>query len=151
MDSAVHAASTPPIVAVVDDDLAVRSSLAFAMGNEGLSIRPYESAEALLSDPRAGEANCFVIDYKLPGQNGLELIDELRRRGVAAPAVLITTEPHARVRRAAAAGCIAIVEKPLLGDALFQEVHAALAGTLRFERDHAAPLLNPNRTHDPAS
>jgi len=127
MDNAVHAASAP-IVAVVDDDLAVRSSLAFAMGNEGFSIRPYESADALLSDSRAGEVNCFVIDYKLTGQNGLELIDELRRRGVAAPAVLITTAPHAHVRRAAAAGCITIVEKPLLGDALFQEVRAALAG-----------------------
>jgi two-component system, LuxR family, response regulator FixJ len=53
---------------------------------------------------------------------------ELRRRQVAAPAILITTHPSAAVRERAAATGVAVVEKPLLGDALFQEIYAALHG-----------------------
>ena len=60
--------------------------------------------------------------------NGLDLLAELRRRQVVAPAILITTHPSAAVRERATATGAALVEKPLLGDALFQEIHAALRG-----------------------
>ena len=59
--------------------------------------------------------------------NGLDLLAELRRRKVVTPAILITTHPSAAVRERAAATGIALIEKPLLGDALFQEIRAALA------------------------
>jgi two-component system, LuxR family, response regulator FixJ len=115
-----------PVVVIVDDDLAVRSSLAFSLETEGIAVRAYVSgAELLMELP---DAACFVIDYKLPGMNGLELLAELRRRQVAAPAILITTHPSAAVRERAAADGMTLVEKPLLGDALFREIRAALAG-----------------------
>jgi len=81
----------------------------------------------LLDDARLGDASCLVIDQKLPGLSGLDLVDELRRRDVSAPVILITTGPTAQIRRAAAAAGIAIVEKPLIGDALFHEIHLNLA------------------------
>jgi two-component system, LuxR family, response regulator FixJ len=119
-------ASARPVVVIVDDDLAVRSSLAFSLETEGIAVLAYVSgAELLLEVPDAG---CFVIDYKLPGMNGLDLLAELRRRKVAAPAILITTHPSAAVRERAVATGTALIEKPLLGDALFREIRAALAG-----------------------
>ena len=114
-----------PVVVIVDDDLAVRSSLAFSLETEGIAVRAYLSAAELLTE--VPDAGCFVIDYKLPGMNGLDLLAELRRRKVAAPAILITTHPSAAVRERAAADGMALIEKPLLGDALFREIRAALA------------------------
>jgi two-component system, LuxR family, response regulator FixJ len=116
---------TKPVVVIVDDDLAVRSSLAFSLRTEGIAVRAYVDAAELLMD--MPDAACFVIDYKLPGMNGLDLLAELRRREVRAPAILITTHPSAAVRERAAADGMALIEKPLLGDALFREIRSALA------------------------
>jgi FixJ family two-component response regulator len=115
------------MVVVVDDDPAVRGSLAFSLRAEGLSVQSYASAAELLKGNSSRTARCLVIDYKLPGMNGLDLLAELRRRHIVAPAILITTNPTAAVRAQAAAAHVALIEKPLLGDALFQEIRAALA------------------------
>jgi two-component system, LuxR family, response regulator FixJ len=119
-------ASTRPVVVIVDDDPAVRNSLAFSLRTEGIAVLAYASGAELLKEiPVSG---CLVIDYKLPGMNGLDLLAELRRRRIATPAILITTHPSAAVRERAAASGTALIEKPLLGDALFQEIRAALWG-----------------------
>ena len=123
------AQSTPGkhVIVVVDDDFAVRNSLAFVLTEEGFVVRTFCSAEMLLNETLLGDASCHVIDQKLPGLSGLDLIDELRRRDVSGPVILITTSPTAQVRQAAAAAGVAIVEKPLIGDALFHEIHLNLA------------------------
>jgi FixJ family two-component response regulator len=125
--SAAQRALEKPVIVIVDDDFAVRNSLAFALTEEGFLVRTYCSAEMLLDGVLLSDASCLVIDQKLPGLSGLDLADELRRRDVSAPVILITTGPTAQVRRAAAAAGIAIVEKPLIGDALFHEIHFNLA------------------------
>src|ERR1041384_5921826 len=103
-----------PIVVVVDDDPAVRSSLAFSLETEGIAVRAYATAAELLMNvpPTA----CFIIDYKLPGMSGLDLLAELRRRHFSSPAILITTHPSAAVRKRAAMTGTVLIEKPLLGD-----------------------------------
>jgi FixJ family two-component response regulator len=121
-----EAAAARPVVMVVDDDPAIRTSLAFSLQTEGMMVLAYASGADLLAGPVTG-VDCLVIDYKLPGMNGLDLLAELRRRGVLAPAILITTYPSAVVRERAAASGTALIEKPLLGDALFLEIRAALA------------------------
>ncbi len=120
-------APAKPVIVVVDDDFAVRNSLAFALTEEGFLARVYASAEMLLSDEPLHDASCLVIDQKLPGLSGLDLIDELRRRDISAPVILITTGPSPQVRRAAAAAGVDIVEKPLISDALFQAVSRFVA------------------------
>jgi two-component system, LuxR family, response regulator FixJ len=125
MGQQVDFASEKPVVVIVDDDPAVRSSLAFSLETEGIAARASaRGAELLLELPNVG---CLVIDYKLTGMNGLDLLAELRRRRVVAPAILITTHPSSAVRARAAASGTALIEKPLLGDALFREIRAALA------------------------
>lgn len=126
MDTQVKTASVKPIVVIVDDDPAIRSSLAFSLKTEGFSVRSYASGAELLADVPVAKAGCLVLDYQLPGMNGLDLLAELRSRQVAAPAILITTHPTAAVRARAAAAGMVVIEKPLLGDALFHEIHTAL-------------------------
>ena len=128
METQVEIASVKPVVVIVDDDPAVRNALAFSLQAEGFRVRSYASGMELLEDNPTAKTGCLVIDYQLPGMNGLDLLAELRRRQVAAPAILVTTHPSAAVRERAAATGVAVVEKPLLGDALFQEIHAALHG-----------------------
>jgi two-component system response regulator FixJ len=128
VETQVEIASVKPVVVIVDDDPAVRNALAFSLQAEGFLVRSYASGMELLEDSPNAEAGCLVIDYQLPGMNGLDLLAELRRRHGAAPPLLITTHPSAAVRERAAATGAALVEKPLLGDALFQEIHAVLHG-----------------------
>jgi FixJ family two-component response regulator len=116
--------STKPVVVVVDDDPAVRSSLAFSLQTEGIDVRTYGTAAQLLLE--IPSAACFIIDHRLPGMSGLDLLTELRRRQINSPAILITTHPSAAVRERAAISGTVLIEKPLLGDALFQEVRLAL-------------------------
>ncbi|MGU3495201.1 response regulator [Xanthobacteraceae bacterium A53D] len=116
--------SAPPMVVVVDDDPAVRGSLKFALELEGFEVRIFATAdEILLADMAALPAiGCLVVDYNLPGLNGLDLLRELKRRHLTWPAILITSNPPARVRRRATSAGIAIVEKPLFSNALSDAV-----------------------------
>jgi two-component system response regulator FixJ len=115
------------IVIVVDDDPAVLSALKFALELEGLRIAAYRSGSELLAEPVLPSSGCMVIDYKLPGADGLSLLSDLRERGVTLPAILITSHPTQSLRRRAAAATAPIVEKPLLGDVLSNAVWSILA------------------------
>jgi two-component system response regulator FixJ len=107
-----------PTVCVIEDDPAVRNSLKFALELEGYSVRLYPDAPAVLRANDQPEPTCIVVDLKLPGMNGLDLLDELRRRKITAPAVLITSHPSAGTLERATREGIAVIEKPLLGNAL---------------------------------
>jgi two-component system, LuxR family, response regulator FixJ len=119
MQSDAEFARKNATVAIIEDDFAVRNALAFALQTDGLSVRAYGCAEDLLKDGFIAEIDCLVVDYKLPNMNGLDLLKELRRRGIDAPAILIATEPSPAVRAAAALMGASIVEKPLLTEELY--------------------------------
>ena len=115
-----------PKILLVDDDPAVRASLAFSLEIEGFLIETFDCGEDLAEKAELPENGCLVLDYRLPGIDGLSLLRILRSRGVGLPAVLITSAPTRAVRaRAVEAGAV-IIEKPLLGDALSAAVRAGL-------------------------
>ena len=116
---------------VIDDDPGVRSSLKFALEVEGFAVRTYSTGSDLLDEEDMPESGCVVADYHLPGMNGLDLLARLRDRKVSLPAILITTDPSAAVRGRAATAGVRLVEKPLLSDALFQGIRAALGDIAR--------------------
>jgi len=116
-----------PVVLVVDDDPAVRNSLKFSLQTEGFVVRAYASGSELLSDPDLPDYGCVVVDQSMAEMTGLDLVASLRERHVALPAILITTNPSAAVRRRAAQAGVPVIEKPLLGDALSHGIHDALA------------------------
>ena len=111
---------------LVDDDAAVLSSLKFAFQVEGFEVHAYPDAESLLEVADFPDSGCMVLDYRLPGLDGLELFTRIRELGVMLPAVLITT-PTASVRARAAAVGVTLVEKPLLTSTLLDTVRRILA------------------------
>lgn len=111
-----------PILAVVDDDAAVRGALTFSFETKGYEVEAFADAESALRAAEGRPWRCLILDQRLPGMSGLDLLDALRSRHVNAPAVLITTHPSAATRARAAAAGVAIVEKPLLDEALSQAV-----------------------------
>jgi FixJ family two-component response regulator len=115
-----------PIVLLVDDDPAVAHAVQFSFDLEGIEVRSFNDAESLLAAGDLPEGGCLVLDYHLPGADGLELLARLRAKGVRTPAVLITTNPRAHLSLRAASAGVPIIEKPLLTDALLSAVRSAL-------------------------
>jgi two-component system, LuxR family, response regulator FixJ len=114
------------VVLVIDDDLAVRNSLKFALEVEGFSVQVYPTGTALLEEDDIPKSGCLVADYHLPGMNGLELLQLLRERNVKLPAILITSHPTLAIRSRARSAGVHLIEKPLLNDTLFQCIRSAL-------------------------
>ena len=114
-------AAKPLVVAVVDDDPAVRSSLKFSLELEGFSVCIYGSASELL-ETGLNDADCLVIDQRMPAISGMELIAKLRAQNISTPAVLIVSQPNAAVSDRAARIGIPIVEKPFFGNVLVDKI-----------------------------
>lgn len=116
-----------PTVYVVDDDDAVLISLRFLLETDGFAVRTFRNATALLNATSAPGADCYVIDYKMPGINGIELAGRLRRSYGDTPVILITGYPDGNIfARAAAAGVKDVVEKPLLDENLVKRIRSAI-------------------------
>lgn len=113
-------------IVVIDGDAAIRAALTFSLELEGFAVVSHASGEDYLAQERLPRAGCLVLDHRLPGMTGLDLLAALRERDASLPAVIITSNPSRRLRaRIAAAGAV-IVEKPLLCDALAAAVRREL-------------------------
>lgn len=113
-----------PKVLLVDDDPAVRAALKFAFELEGFEVEDFATAETFLECTRMPDNSCLVIDYRLPGMNGLTLLALLRARGILLPAIIITSNPSRALQRAVADANATLVEKPLLCDALSASIRS---------------------------
>jgi FixJ family two-component response regulator len=120
--------SNGAVICVVDDDAAVGSALKFALEMEGMKVRLYDGPGAVLDDPELPKEGCLVIDFRMPGMDGLELVDALRARDVRLPAIIITGHANAGLRhRAQRTKVDRILEKPLSDGGLVDAVRSALA------------------------
>jgi two-component system response regulator FixJ len=118
-------------VVLVDDDEAVRAALTFSLEIEGFKVATFPSGEDLLRQAPLPSCCCLVIDHRLPGLDGVALFTALRSAGVAAPGVLITTDPTPHVRARALGAGMQIVEKPLLGDGFVHAVRLLCCSGVR--------------------
>lgn len=109
-------------ILLVDDDPAIRSSLTFALELEGFEVESFASGEALAERTAQPDDACLVLDYRLPGLDGLSTLALLRSSGVRLPAIIITSNPSRTVRSSAADAGAALIEKPLLCDALSRHI-----------------------------
>lgn len=120
----------PGSVLIVDDDAAVRNSLKFALGIEGMDVRLYGSGVELLADDHLPEHGCLVVDYHMPAINGIQLVGILQGRHRNYPTILISGHVSDDVRqRAAAAGIHEVLEKPLHDETLMNSIRLALSAT----------------------
>jgi len=116
-----------PIVYVVEDDQPLRSLIKALAQSIGVTSREFPSADKFLEqyDPR--QPGCLVLDIFMPGMSGLELQDELNRRGAVIPVIFITG--HADVASAVAAvrhGAFNYLQKPFRNSELIANVREAL-------------------------
>jgi FixJ family two-component response regulator len=116
-----------PIIAVVDDDPAVCNSLKFSLELEGFAVRAYRSGPEFLAAGDFRDCKCFIIDQRMPGMSGMEVIAALRDRKVSTPAILIISQPNKVLSARAAEAHVPIIEKPLLSNALVEKIREACA------------------------
>jgi FixJ family two-component response regulator len=113
-------------VFTIDDDPAVRDSIALMLGLAGFRTALFADAEAFLAAYREDWVGCVVADLRLPGMSGLELQAELRRRGSALPVVIITAHGDIPAARAAfLAQAVDFLEKPFFDVQLRASINTA--------------------------
>lgn len=116
------------IVAIVDDDAAVRTALSRLLSACAIRTRSYASARDFLDSLAAETPACLIVDFQIPGMTGLELQEQLSRSGVTIPTIVITAngDPETR-RRCLAAGAAAYLGKPCDAALLLASINSAVA------------------------
>lgn len=114
-------------VYVVDDDPAMRDSLRWLLESVDFQVHIFESATAFLDEYKGNRPACLVLDVRMPGMSGLDLQDELVRRGVNIPMIMISAHGDVPVAvRALKTGAIDFIEKPFSDQLLLDRVRQAL-------------------------
>ncbi|MBM3544111.1 MAG: response regulator transcription factor FixJ [Alphaproteobacteria bacterium] len=115
------------VVHIVDDDEAVRQSLAFMLSAAGLPVRLYESATAFLAALKGVQNGCLITDIRMPDMTGIELLHELRSKACSLPAIVITGHGDVPLAvEAMKAGAIDFIEKPFDEEEILHAVRMAL-------------------------
>lgn len=116
------------IVSVVDDDKSVRDGLSSLLRALGADSRCFASSAEFLGSPFVDSSACLIADVQMPGMSGLELQDELARRGSRLPIIFITAFPSRTAReRAEAGGAICFLEKPFDARSIEECLNVAFA------------------------
>ncbi|MDO8902361.1 MAG: response regulator FixJ [Phenylobacterium sp.] len=117
---------TESVVHVIDDDEAMRQSLAFLLDTAGLSAQTYESAQQFLDSLDTATAGVIVTDIRMPGMSGLELVRRLKSMGSTYPVIMITGHGDVPLAvEAMKAGVVDFLEKPFEEDALLTAIRNA--------------------------
>jgi len=124
-----NGATDRPLLSVVDDDEMLRESLPELLREFGFAARAFSSGQEFLSSDHVDQTRCLILDVAMPGMSGLDLQDELKRRGQAIPIIFITGQKDEDIRkRAFEQGAVKFLYKPFSDSALLDAVNAALSG-----------------------
>ena len=116
-----------PLVSVVDDDESVRESLPELLREFGFAASAFSSAKEFLSSDTVTQTKCLILDVAMPDMTGLDLQQELRRRGESIPIVFITGQRNEDVRnQALKQGAMNFLHKPFSDAALLEALSAIL-------------------------
>ena len=117
------------LVSVVDDDESVRESLPDLLRQFGFAAEAFSSAEAFLTSAVVSETSCLLLDVAMPGMSGLDVQQELKRRGQAIPIIFITGQKDEDIRKQASRqGAAKFLYKPFSDNALLDAVNEVLTG-----------------------
>lgn len=132
----------PPVIAIVDDDEAMRDALAEFLQALALPSRTFHGAEAFLAAYAPGSFDCLITDIRMPGISGLELQQRLKSLGSTMPVIIVTSVADPLIRaRALENGALAYLSKPIGDKVLIRHLMAALG------RDH--PAAETDSDYDP--
>lgn len=130
----------PPVIAIVDDDEAMREALSELLQVLALSCRTFDRAEAFLAAYASGSFDCLITDIRMPGISGLELQQKLKSLGSTMPVIVVTSSGDPLTRsRALKDGAIAYLSKPVKDEVLIRHLMAALGRDYSVgetDRDH---------------
>jgi two-component system response regulator FixJ len=128
-----------PLIHLIDDDEAVRSSLALLIGTVGLRVQTWADPLAFVEQFDRQGIGAIVLDVRLPGISGLSVLDTLRAQGVDQPIVMLTG--HGTVdmcRRAFKAGAAEFLEKPVNDELLIEALQNAVRQHVKSRQRHQA-------------
>ncbi len=133
------------VVHVIDDDIAVRQSLAFLLATAGLRVCLYESAAAFLDTFDGSTKGCVVTDVRMPEIDGIELLRRLKQKKTSLPVIVMTGQADVPLAvQAMKEGAVDFIEKPFDDERLLKAVESSLArapaiscGTAEMETDLA--------------
>jgi two-component system, LuxR family, response regulator FixJ len=128
-----------PTIHLIDDDQAVRDSLALLIGTVGLRVQPWGDPQAFLNTFDREAIGAIVLDVRMPGISGLSVLDTLVAQGVDQPVIMLTG--HGTVdmcRRAFKAGAAEFLEKPVNDEALLEALQNAVRQHVRSRQRHQA-------------
>ncbi len=119
-------------VCVVDDDQSLRRSLSNLLTSVGFRVDTFASAEEFLSSSQQENTGCLVLDLRMGGMNGFDLLRHLAATGSGIPVIILTAhaDDEAR-RRSREAGAVAFFGKPVRADALLNAVERVLGHDIR--------------------
>jgi len=123
------------VVHIVDDDDAVRQSLAFLLSTAGIPVRVYDSATSFLDSLASLQAGCLITDVRMPDLTGIELLHRLKAKSINLPVIVITG--HGDIPLAVEAmksGAIDFIEKPFAEEAILRAVRAAEESAKKYGR-----------------
>ena len=115
------------VVHIVDDEEAVRNSLAFLLNSSGFAVRTHASALAFLEVAPSLKNGCLITDLRMPDVDGVELLRRLNASGTMLPAIVVTG--HGDVQMAVEAmknGAMDFIEKPFSEDVLIESIRRAV-------------------------
>lgn len=117
-----------PLVAVVDDEEAIRKALKRLLRSAGMAVECFASGPEFLSSLPAQQPDCLVLDIRMEGMNGFDVQARLRALQVTVPVIFITANygPDEQAR-AVHSGATAILRKPFSEEALLDAIAAAIA------------------------
>lgn len=112
---------------IVEDDRAVRDSMRQLLESIGFTVETYGSGESFLEQASPLDGACELLDLKLPGLNGLEVLESLAQRPYDTSVILITGYGDETTRaRALRAGAVAILQKPVRDELLLRTIRRVL-------------------------
>ena len=121
-----------PLIHLVDDDPAVRDSLALLIGTVGLRVRPWAHPQAFLDGFDREAIGAIVLDVRMPGVGGLQVLETLREHGADQPVVMLTGHGTvAMCRRAFKGGAAEFLEKPVDDQLLLDTLQSAIRQHVR--------------------
>ncbi len=116
-----------PLIHIVDDDDAVRESLALLIGTVDLRVTQWSHPQQFLSSFDRDAIGAIVLDVRMPGASGLTVLDELQKQGVDQPVIMLTGHGTVEMcRRAFKSGAAEFLEKPVDDDRLIEALHQAV-------------------------
>lgn len=116
-----------PLIQIVDDDDAVRESLALLIGTVGLRVAGWKHPLEFLAGFDRETIGAIVLDVRMPGTGGLSVLEQLRAQGVDHPVIMLTGHGTVEMcRRAFKSGAAEFLEKPVADEELLEAIHKAV-------------------------